>query len=202
MKRKKTEIPINGDAPEAMGYEGIAAVLREHFKVTVNKQDVADWCHGKRLGAGVPHFPPPKSSGRYNKLVSINWYAEHKFKPAQNGVKQTPDLLEILVKERNVSELERLDHERMLRGVERNQYIERAEHERILASLGKIGRDNLWELFDQRIFQLFPPMMAGIGIPEEWQNAAMAQLRELMPRLLNQHHEFLEQMIKQAEEEK
>ena len=200
MKRAKTTEPLNGNSPEVMGMEGIAAVLRDHFKRPVSKMDISDWSHGKRLGQGVPPFPPPVSSGRYNKLTSINWYAEHKFK-VPNGNSDTPDLLEILIKERNVSELERLDHERMLRGVEKNQYIERTEHERILASLGKLGRDNLWELFDQRAYQLFPPMLNDIGMPEEWQTAATSMLRILMPKLLNQHHQFLEQMIKQAEAE-
>jgi len=185
------------DVPEVMGYAGVAEVLSRHFRVPVSKMDISDWCHGKRLETGVKNFPPPKPSGRFNKIEAINWFRAHKFSDPRAS--STPDLFKKLETERATGELERLEHERILRAVERGQYIEKAEHNRILASLGKIGRDDLWEKFDVRAYDLFPKMLA--QMPEEWQLAALAALRELNPALLLQHHDYLNEKIKACEEE-
>ena len=186
-------------AAEVMGYAGIAEVLARHFQVPVSKMDISDWTHGKRLDHGVPNFPPPKASGRFNKLESINWFKQFKFSDPRGA--STPDLFKKLENERATGELERLEHERVMRAVERGVYMEKSEHNRILASLGKIGRDDLWLKFDQRAYDLFQQMLAEKNTPEEWLTVAVSALRELNPALLLQHHEHLDGLIKAAEEQ-
>jgi hypothetical protein len=172
---------INGD-PEVMGYAGVAEVLSRHFQVPVSKMDISDWCHGKRLDHGVPNFPPPKASGRFNKLECVNWFKQFKFSDPRATA--TPDLFKKLENERATGELERLEHERLMRAVERSQYIEKAEHNRILASLGNLGRNTLWDLFDRTAYDRFDDCLTGHGLPEEWRQLVMAELRKLNPELL------------------
>jgi len=189
--------PRADEEPEVMGCEGMAGVLRAHFNVPVSKMDISDWGHGKRLDHGVPNFPPPAASGRFNKLAGIAWFAAHKFHDPRATM--TPDLFKTLDTERATGELERLAHERLLRGVELKQYLKVTDHQRILAGLGKLGRDNLWELFDGRAYDRFGALLAECGMPPEWAAAAGARLRQLNVELLQQHHEFLQAQIEKAE---
>ena len=170
------------DEPEVMGYAGIAEALARHFQVPVSKMDISDWTHGKRLDHGVPNFPPPKASGRFNKLESINWFRQYKFHDPRASA--TPDLFKKLENERATSELERLEHERLMRAVERSQYIEKAEHNRILATLGGMARNTLWDLFDRTAYDRMQEILELAAMPEEWRQLVMAELRKLNPELL------------------
>ena len=172
---------ISGD-PEVMGYAGIAEVLSRHYQVPVSKMDISDWCHGKRLDHGTPNFPPPKASGRFNKLECVNWFKQFKFSDPRASA--TPDLFKKLENERATGELERLEHERLMRAVERSQYIEKAEHNRILASLGNLGRNTLWDLFDRTAYDRMTDALEQAAMPEEWRQLVMAELRKLNPELL------------------
>ena len=185
--------------PEVMGYAGIAEVLSRHFQVPVSKMDISDWCHGKRLDHGTPNFPPPKASGRFNKLEAVNWFKQYKFHDPRDT--STPDLFKKLETQRASGELERLEHEQFMRGVERGQYIGKAEHNRILSALGRIGRDNLWELFDRRAYDDFASVLRAANMPEEWRQLATDALRKLNPDLLLKHHAHLEAVIQENEAE-
>jgi hypothetical protein len=184
---------------EVMGYAGIAEVLSRHYQTPVSKMDISDWCHGKRLDHGTPNFPPPKASGRFNKLEAVNWFKQYKFHDPRDT--STPDLFKKLETQRASDELERLEHEQFMRGVERGQYIGKAEHNRILSALGRIGRDNLWELFDRVAYDEFNKCLTGHGLPEEWRIVAMDALRKLNPELLLKHHAHLEAVIQENESE-
>lgn len=185
--------------PEIMGYAGIAEFLARHFRIPVSKMDISDWTHGKRLNHGVPNFPPPKASGRFNKLECVNWFKQYKFSDPRET--STPDLFKRLETERASGELERLEHEKFMRGVERNNYIGKAEHNRVLAALGRIGRDNLWELFDRQAPEETRKRFAAAGLPEEWLQVTGDILRKLMPEFLLKHHAHLEAVIQENEAE-
>lgn len=185
------------DEPEVMGYAGIAEALARHFQVPVSKMDISDWTHGKRLEHGVPNFPPPKASGRFNKLESINWFKQYKFHDPRASA--TPDLFKRLENERATGELERLEHERIMRAVERSQYIEKAEHNRILAGLGSLGRNNLWELFDRLYYEKFAEAMRAANVPEEIAVVCVNLTRQLNPEMLLKHHAHIEAVIQEEE---
>ena len=175
-------VQSGADDPEVMGYAGIAEALARHFQIPVSKMDISDWTHGKRLDHGVPNFPPPKASGRFNKLESINWFRQYKFHDPRST--STPDLFKKLENERATGELERLDHERLMRAVERSQYIEKAEHNRILATLGGMARNTLWDLFDRTAYDRMQDTLEQAAMPEEWRQLVMTELRRLNPELL------------------
>jgi len=185
--------------PEVMGYAGIAEVLSRHYQTPVSKMDISDWCHGKRLDQGVPNFPPPKASGRFNKLECVNWFKAHKFHDPRDS--STPDLFKKLETQRASGELERLEHEQFMRGVERSQYIGKAEHNRVLSALGRIGRDNLWELFDRTAYEQLNATLTTAQMPEEWRIVVMDAVRKLNPELLLKHHAHLEAVIQENEQE-
>lgn len=186
-------------ASEVMGYAGIAEVLARHFQIPVSKMDISDWTHGKRLDHGTPNFPPPKSSGRFNTLEAINWFRAHKYSDPRAS--STPDLFKRLETERATGEMERLEHEGFMRRVERGHYMDKAEHHRILAGLGRIGRNNLWELFDRVAYDQFSAALAALAMPPEWALAAVTALRKLNPELLLKHHAHLESLVQEAEQE-
>ena len=185
------------DEPLAKNQTAIANWLAHHFQSPVSKMDVSDWLRGERLDQGVPNFPVPDAAGRFNKLKCSDWFKKYKYREPSSTL--TPDLFRQVEIESKKSELERLDHERYLRGVERGQYIEKAEHNRILSALGRIGRDNLWELFDRTAYDEFSKRIA--DLPEEWRNVAMDALRKLNPELLLKHHAHLEAVIQENEAE-
>ncbi|MEI6078365.1 MAG: hypothetical protein WCS94_22490 [Verrucomicrobiota bacterium] len=184
---------------EVMGYAGIAEVLARHFQVPVSKMDISDWCHGKRLDHGVPNFPPPKASSRFNKLEGINWFRQYKFHDPRES--STPDLFKKLETQRATGELERLEHERLMRAVERELYMEKDEVRAMLASLGSFGRDDLWQKFDADAYPKFEDGLRAAKVPEEWVTVAVTALRELNPQLLTAHHDFLESKIHEADAE-
>ena len=189
---------IEGE-PEVMGYAGIAEALARHFQVPVSKMDISDWTHGKRLEHGVPNFPPPKASGRFNKLESINWFKQYKFHDPRDT--STPDLFKKLETQRATGELERLEHERLMRAVERELYMKKDEVRAMLASLGSFGRDDLWQKFDADAYPRFEECLRTAKVPEEWATVAITALRELNPQLLAAHHDFLESKINEADAE-
>lgn len=172
--------------PEVMGYAGVAELLSRHFRVPVSKMDISDWCHGKRLDHGVPNFPPPKASGRFNKLETINWFREHKYHDPRSTF--TPDLFKRLENERAQGELERLEHERLMRAVEKNKYLLISEAKNLLAAVIAHGRDKLWDLFDHEAYRKHEENLSAKGMPEEWRIMALTDLRELNPYLLQKYH--------------
>jgi len=197
--RNTSGTPAGGDLravaneTEVMGMEGIARVLRDHFSVPVSKMDISDWARGKRLDHGVPNFPPPKASGRYNTLEAINWFRQWKFSDPRESA--TPDLFKRLENERAKSELERLDHERLLRSVERAAYLRVTEHNAILASIGNNYTANLWEQFDQRAYPALDDKLAALGMPEEWRTVAATAVRELNPALIQAHTDYIAGLV-------
>lgn len=190
---------MDDDEPLAKNQTAIANWLAHHFQMPVSKMDVSDWLRGERLDQGVPNFPVPDAAGRFNKLKCSDWFKKYKYREPSSTL--TPDLFRQVEIESKKSELERLEHERYLRGVERGQYIEKAEHNRVLAALGRIGRDNLWELFDRYAPEEFKARMIAAGLPEEWLSVAVTALRKLNPELLLKHHAHLEAMIQENEAE-
>ena len=187
------------DEPLAKNQTAIANWLAHHFQSPVSKMDVSDWLRGERLDQGVPNFPVPDAAGRFNKLKCSDWFKKYKYREPSSTL--TPDLFRQVEIESKKSELERLDHERYLRGVERGQYIEKAEHNRILSALGRIGRDNLWELFDQVAPGRLCEELKAAGMPEEWIQTTGDIARKLMPELLLKHHAHLEAVIQENEQE-
>jgi hypothetical protein len=190
---------IEDTEPLAKNQAAIANFLARHFQVPVSKMDVSDWLHGRRLDNNVPNFPVPDEAGRFNKLKCADWFRAYKFHDPRDTT--TPDLFKKLENQRAKSELERLEHEGIMRRVERGYYIEKAEHNRVLAGLGQIGRNNLWELFDQRAYQLMEEALrtAGAGLSDEWRQVVINAMRKIMPELLLKHHAHLEAMIQEQE---
>ena len=187
------------EEPLAKNQTAIANWLAHHFQMPVSKMDVSDWLRGERLDAGAVNFPVPDAAGRFNKLKCSDWFKKYKYREPSNQT--SPDLFRQVEIEGKKSELERLEHERYLRGVERGQYIEKTEHNRVLASLGRIGRDQLWELFDRRAYEQMSAKLAAANIPEEIQQAVMEELRRLNPELLLKFHTHLEAVIAENEKE-
>jgi hypothetical protein len=187
------------DEPLAKNQTAIANWLAHHFQVPVSKMDISDWLRGERLEANVPNFPVPDAAGRFNKLKSADWFRAHKFHDPRDTT--TPDLFKRLETERATSEMERLDHERIMRGVERGLYLEKAEHNRILAGLGRIGRDNLWELFDRRAYDMLTEALRAANVPDEISVVCVNAARKINPELLLKHHAHLEACIQEAEAE-
>lgn len=185
------------DEPLAKNQTAIANWLAHHFQSPVSKMDVSDWLRGERLDSGAPNFPVPDAAGRFNKLKCSEWFKKYKYREPSSTL--TPDLFRQVEIESKKSELERLDHERYLRGVERGQWIEKAEHNRILSALGRIGRDNLWMLFDSRAYDEFSNVLRAANMPEEWRQLATDALRKLNPDLLLKHHTHLEAVIQENE---
>ena len=177
-------LPEN-DEPLAPNQTALAEWLSRHFQVNISKQDISDWSKGKRLD-GAPAPPIPDAAQRWPKLAWADWYRKCKFHdPAK--LAGTPDLFKLVEIEGKKSELERFEHERFLRNKERGQYLEKAEHNRILAGCGQLGRNTLWELFDKMAYEEFAVRLSGIGLPEEWAQMVMAELRRLNPELLRKY---------------
>jgi hypothetical protein len=183
--------------PLAKNQAAIANFLARHFQVPVSKMDISDWLHGRRLDHNVPNFPVPDEAGRFNKLKCADWFRAYKFHDPRDTT--TPDLFKKLENQRAKSELERLEHEGIMRRVERGYYIEKAEHNRVLSALGQIGRNNLWELFDRVAYDEFAKRLD--AMPEEWRQLAVDALRKLNPDLLLKHHAHLEAMVQENEME-
>lgn len=187
------------DEPLAKNQTAIANWLAHHFQMPVSKMDVSDWLRGERLDQGVPNFPVPDAAGRFNKLKCSEWFKKFKYREPSSTL--TPDLFRQVEIESKKSELERLEHERYLRGVERGQYLEKAEHNRVLSALGRIGRDNLWELFDQQAPSRIQQELKAAAMPEEWIQTTGDIVRKMMPELLLKHHAHLEAVIQENEQE-
>ena len=168
--------------PLAKNQAAIANFLARHFQVPVSKMDVSDWLHGRRLENNVPNFPVPDEAGRFNKLKCADWFRAYKFHDPRDTT--TPDLFKKLENQRAKSELERLEHEGIMRRVERGYYIEKAEHNRILAGCGQFGRNTLWDLFDREAYDQMSSALNDAGMPEEWRQIAMDKLRRMNPELL------------------
>ena len=120
-----------------------------------------------------------------------------------NELKQ--ERLKIVVAKRECAEIKRdrdklkLEAEKLKAAKESGKWMEQAEHNRILAGLGKIGRDNLWEKFDQRCYALYEEQFSKRGMPEDWLQIALEELRQLNPKLLMEYHSHLESLIKEEE---
>jgi hypothetical protein len=176
---------LENDEPLAPNQTALAEWLSRHFQVNISKQDISDWSKGKRLD-GAPAPPIPDAAQRWPKLAWADWYRKCKFHdPAK--LAGTPDLFKLVEIEGKKSELERFEHERFLRNKERGQYLEKAEHNRVLSALGNLGRNTLWDLFDKSAYEEFAVRLSGIGLPEEWAQMVMAELRRLNPELLRKY---------------
>ena len=185
--------------PLAKNQAAIANFLGRHFQVPVSKMDVSDWLHGRRLDHGVPNFPVPDEAGRFNKLKSADWFRAHKFHDPRDTT--TPDLFKKLESQRARSELERLEHEGIMRHVERGFYLEKAEHNRILAGIGILGRNALWELFDVAAYEQMSARLADASMPDEWRQVALDTLRQLNPELLRKYMALMAAEIQANEKE-
>ena len=185
--------------PLAKNQAAVANFLARHFQVPVSKMDVSDWLHGRRLDHGVPNFPVPDEAGRFNKLKCADWFRAHKFSDPRDSA--TPDLFKKLENQRAKSELERLEHEGIMRRVERGFYVEKAEHNRVLAALGQLARNELWELFDRTAYDQMAVRLTALGMPEDWAQAALTELRRLNPELLLKYHTALAMMVQEQEQE-
>jgi len=183
--------------PLAKNQAAIANFLARHFQVPVSKMDVSDWLHGRRLDNNVPNFPVPDEAGRFNKLKCADWFRAYKFHDPRDTT--TPDLFKKLENQRAKSELERLEHEGIMRRVERGYYIEKAEHNRILSGLGQLGRNNLWELFDRVAYDKLTETLRAANVPEEIAVVCVNVTRKLNPELLLKHHAHLEAVIQEEE---
>lgn len=135
---------------QAMGLEAIGAIIGQHFHVDCRRQSVHAWRKGQKLPAGAPPFPPPDSAGRFTVADCLAWYERWKL-PGQNGNGQTPDLFASLPDERLKAELEELQHDRWVRDRDRGGWMEKSEHNRILAGLGKLVWPQFCELVERRL---------------------------------------------------
>ena len=100
-------------------------------RMTCSKQTILEW---KKK---IPPFPSPTAAGRYQwsacKQWVMNWRSEHGYGKGDD----TSELFANLTIERARSEMENIEHERMLRSVERGKYIEKGIIARLATGAGR-----------------------------------------------------------------
>ena len=186
------------DEPLAKNQTAIANWLAHHFQMPVSKMDVSDWLRGERLDSGAVNFPVPDAAGRFNKLKCSEWFKRYKYREPSNQA--SPDLFRQVELESKKSELERLEHERFLRGVERSKFLEKTEHNRTLAALGTLFRNELWELFDRTAYDQISNRLTALNVPEEYRQMMMDELRRLNPELLQKYMARIAAEIQELEQ--
>ena len=188
----------------AHGMDELGALIMRRFKDyptlgEVGRQRIHAWksLRGVAKRPGLVPFPAPTSRNDYKTVEAFDWVARWII----------PDL------SRNQGDLlgDNTDWTNALRKIEfenkqieqaqlKGRLMDKAEHNRILAGLGRLGRDDLWLRFDQLAYARLPELLAAEGVPEEWTLAAVRVVRRLNPQLLVEHHQHLEELIKGAEQ--
>ena len=122
--------PTNTPPEIVQGLTRLATWIQDVFKIPCSKQTIKNW--QKEL----PPFPNAVSADyRYRWAEVAAWVQQHKVRPIAGG--NNADLLAKLEPARAQEELERFEHNRMMRAVEAGKYLKKSDVVRVSQGIGK-----------------------------------------------------------------
>lgn len=186
----------------ASGMDELGSFIMRRFKDfptigEVGRQRIHSW---KRISTKPPYapFPSPTNRNDYPVLEVFDW-VEKWILPNLKDIKSA----EVGDNKDYAALVKKVDYENKL--IEQMQLkellMEKAEHNRILTTLGNLARNTLWELFDKTIYEKMQEHLDAAGMPEEWRQFTMAELRKISPALLMRFADSVNAEIKANEKE-
>ncbi len=166
----------------------------------VTRQRIFSWKRSAKA-AGHANFPKCKANGDYNVAECFEWIKSAVLpvlaanpKSTINQTEDNADYVRLIRKE---------DYEERVfaRQLREGMHVPKAEYERVLSGLGKLTSCDLWERFDTMAYEMFANEAERQAMPEEWRKLALTILREQNPRLLNEHHAWVETQIETVRKE-
>jgi len=172
----------------ASGMDDLGALIMARFKEypalgEVGRQRIHAWkqLKGVQKRPGVVPFPNATARNDYKVTDAFDWVARWILPdlPRNQGdligdnVDWTTALKKIEFENKTIEQ-------QQLKG----RLMDKAEHNRILATLGNLARNTLWDLFDHTAYDRMQDILEQAAMPEEWRQFVMAELRKLNPELL------------------